>query len=112
MIDSNDALVDEFAKRGMQENANMYVGVMIFDTYYNSLSAHINHNNTITTPLRQNKKKTLPERESLIIIYIGITSRRVTRHAVGRESSQPVRDSRPKPFPVPTLPTPSTIHRG
>ena len=34
MIDSNDALVDEFVKRGMQENAKMYVGVMIFDTYY------------------------------------------------------------------------------
>ena len=34
MIDSNNALVDEFIKRGMWENANMYVGVMIFDTYY------------------------------------------------------------------------------
>ena len=44
----------------------------MFDAYYNSLSAHINHSNTITTLLRLNKKKTLPERESLIIIYIGI----------------------------------------
>lgn len=34
MIDSNDALIDEFIKRGMIENANMYVGVMVFDTYY------------------------------------------------------------------------------
>ena len=34
MIDSNNALVDEFIKRGMLKNANMYVGVMILDTYY------------------------------------------------------------------------------
>lgn len=34
MIDSNDALIDEFIKRGMVEKANMYVGVMILDTYY------------------------------------------------------------------------------
>lgn len=34
MIDSNDALVDEFVRRGMLENANMYVGLMILDTYY------------------------------------------------------------------------------
>jgi hypothetical protein len=34
MIDSNNALIDEFVKRGMLENANMYVGIMIFDTYY------------------------------------------------------------------------------
>ena len=34
MIDSNNALIDEFIKRGMIENANMYVGIMIFDTYY------------------------------------------------------------------------------
>jgi hypothetical protein len=46
--------------------------ILIFDAYYNSLSTHINCDNTITTPLRQNKKKTLPRRESLIIIYIGI----------------------------------------
>ena len=34
----------------------------MFDAYYNSLSAHINHNNTITTPLRQNKKKDSPQK--------------------------------------------------
>lgn len=34
MIDSNDALIDEFVKREMLEKANVYVGVMIFDTYY------------------------------------------------------------------------------
>lgn len=34
MIDSNDALIDEFIKREMFEKANTYVGVMIFDTYY------------------------------------------------------------------------------
>jgi hypothetical protein len=34
MIDSNDALISEFVKREMLEKANMYVGVMIFDTYY------------------------------------------------------------------------------
>lgn len=34
MIDSNDALVDEFVKRGMVDKANVYVGAMIFDTYY------------------------------------------------------------------------------
>jgi hypothetical protein len=34
MIDSNDALVEEFVKRGLVEKANMYVGIMILDTYY------------------------------------------------------------------------------
>ena len=34
MIDSNDALIDEFIKRGKNETANTHVGVMIFDTYY------------------------------------------------------------------------------
>lgn len=34
MIDSNNALIDEFIKREMFEIANIYVGVMIFDTYY------------------------------------------------------------------------------
>lgn len=34
MIDSNNALVDEFVKREMLGKANMYVGIMIFDTYY------------------------------------------------------------------------------
>lgn len=34
MIDSNDALIDEFIKRNMAEIANVYVGVMIFNTYY------------------------------------------------------------------------------
>lgn len=34
MIDSNDALIDEFIKRDMQAKAKMYVGAMIFDTYY------------------------------------------------------------------------------
>jgi glycosyltransferase involved in cell wall biosynthesis len=34
MIDSNDALIDEFVKREMLEKANMQVGVMVFDTYY------------------------------------------------------------------------------
>lgn len=34
MIDSNNALIDEFIKRGMLDIANTYVGVMIFDTYY------------------------------------------------------------------------------
>ena len=34
MIDSNNALIDEFIKREMFEIANAYVGVMIFDTYY------------------------------------------------------------------------------
>ncbi len=34
MIDSNNALIDEFVKREMLNKANMYVGIMIFDTYY------------------------------------------------------------------------------
>lgn len=34
MIDSNDALIDEFVKRDMLEIANTCVGIMIFDTYY------------------------------------------------------------------------------
>ena len=34
MIDSNNALIDEFVKREMLDKANMYVGIMIFDTYY------------------------------------------------------------------------------
>ena len=34
MIDSNDALIDEFIKRGKLNSAYIYVGIMIFDTYY------------------------------------------------------------------------------
>ena len=34
MIDSNNALIDEFVKRDMLEIANTCVGIMIFDTYY------------------------------------------------------------------------------
>jgi glycosyltransferase involved in cell wall biosynthesis len=46
MIDSNDLLIDEFVKRGMIENANMYVGLMILDTYYTfNKSEWINQDN-------------------------------------------------------------------
>lgn len=34
MLDSNDALVDEFVKRIKPEKANFYVGFMVFDAYY------------------------------------------------------------------------------
>ena len=34
MIDSNDMLIEEFIRRDKKETANMYVGMMIFDTYY------------------------------------------------------------------------------
>lgn len=34
MIDSNDALIDEFIKRGMQDKASFYTAFMIFDSYY------------------------------------------------------------------------------
>lgn len=34
MLDSNDALVDEFIKRGLQEKALFYTAFMIFDAYY------------------------------------------------------------------------------
>lgn len=34
MLDSNDALVDEFARRGLDEKARSFVGFMIFDAYY------------------------------------------------------------------------------
>jgi glycosyltransferase involved in cell wall biosynthesis len=34
MIDSNNALIDEFVNRGLLEIANTYVGIMIFNTYY------------------------------------------------------------------------------
>ena len=34
MLDSNDALVDEFIKRGMEDKAVFYVCFMIFDAYY------------------------------------------------------------------------------
>lgn len=34
MLDSNDALVDEFERRGMEDKARFYVGFMIFDAYY------------------------------------------------------------------------------
>lgn len=34
MIDSNDALIDEFVKRGVQDKAMFYVAFMIFDAYY------------------------------------------------------------------------------
>lgn len=34
MLDSNDALIDEFIKRGMQDKASFYCCFMIFDAYY------------------------------------------------------------------------------
>lgn len=34
MLDSNDALIDEFIKRGIQEKALFFTGFMIFDAYY------------------------------------------------------------------------------
>lgn len=34
MIDSNDALIDEFLKRGMLDKAGFYTVFMIFDAYY------------------------------------------------------------------------------
>jgi hypothetical protein len=34
MLDSNDALIDEFLSRGMQDKAAFYSIFMIFDAYY------------------------------------------------------------------------------
>lgn len=34
MLDSNDALIDEFVRRMRDDKANFYVGFMIFDAYY------------------------------------------------------------------------------
>lgn len=34
MIDSNDALIDEFLKRGIEDKAKFYTAFMIFDAYY------------------------------------------------------------------------------
>ena len=34
MLDSNDALVDEFIRRGMSDKASFYTAFMIFDAYY------------------------------------------------------------------------------
>lgn len=34
MLDSNDALIDEFLSRGMQDKVMFYTTVMIFDAYY------------------------------------------------------------------------------
>lgn len=34
MLDSNDALVDEFVRRGRQDKAFTYCGFMVFDAYY------------------------------------------------------------------------------
>jgi glycosyltransferase involved in cell wall biosynthesis len=34
MLDSNDALVDEFIKRGIQDKALFYTAFMVFDAYY------------------------------------------------------------------------------
>lgn len=34
MLDSNDALVDEFSDRGLKDQANFYACMMIFDAYY------------------------------------------------------------------------------
>lgn len=34
LIDSNDALIDEFLKRGAQDKAMFYVAFLIFDAYY------------------------------------------------------------------------------
>ena len=35
MLDSNDALVDEFLKRGVQDKAMFYTAFMVYDAYYN-----------------------------------------------------------------------------
>lgn len=34
MLDSNDALVDQFAERNHEDKARFYIGFMIFDAYY------------------------------------------------------------------------------
>lgn len=34
MIDSNDALVDQFKSRGVEDKARFYIGFMLFDAYY------------------------------------------------------------------------------
>lgn len=34
MLDSNDALVDQFIKRGHEDKARFYTGFMLFDAYY------------------------------------------------------------------------------
>lgn len=34
MLDSNDALIDEFIRRGMHDKAMFYLAAMIFDSYY------------------------------------------------------------------------------
>jgi len=34
MIDSNDALVDEFIRRGHEDKATIYMGCFVFDAYY------------------------------------------------------------------------------
>lgn len=34
MLDSNDALVDEFLRRGMKDKALFYTGLIVFDSYY------------------------------------------------------------------------------
>ena len=34
MLDSNDALIDEFIKRGMMDKVMFYTSFMIFDAYY------------------------------------------------------------------------------
>ena len=34
MLDSNDALIDEFIKRARQDKVNLFVAMMIYDTYY------------------------------------------------------------------------------
>jgi hypothetical protein len=48
MIDSNDSLIDEFVRRGMLEIANVYVGIMIFDTYYTfNKSDWVNQDNVL-----------------------------------------------------------------
>lgn len=34
LVDSNDALVDQFKQRGVEDKARFYVGFMLFDAYY------------------------------------------------------------------------------
>lgn len=34
LIDSNDALIDEFLRRGMKDKAEVYSAMMVFDSYY------------------------------------------------------------------------------
>lgn len=79
MLDSNDALVDEFSRRGKEDKAMFFVGFMVFDAYYTMNKkewidkTNVNYRNAVEERFREYFRKhhsqwqKLSEQEKMII---------------------------------------------